>query len=142
VILQRTENYETLRLNNTSMPSSGKTPTTHTLNTQDSSPSRLLGNFQRQLSNNPEILSKLLRIDPANENGKFIGFRLSAGQDPSLMTRFDLQPGDILTAVNGINLDSPLKGLSIVQQLSTASQLNLQVMRQGQFRNLSFTVEK
>jgi len=141
VILQRGDRFETLRLvgavNN---PASNQVaaPT----NTNKQAPARLLGNLQRQLATNPEALGKLLRVDPANENGKFIGFKLSAGQDPSLMAQFDLQAGDILTSVNGIELDSPLKGFSIVQQLSTANQLTLQIVRQGQSRTLSFNIEK
>ena len=141
VILQRGERYETLRLvgavNN---PALNQLPAS--ANTNKQPPARVLGNLQRQLANNPEALGKLLRVDPANENGKFIGFKLSAGQDPSLMAQFELQAGDILTSVNGIELDSPLKGFSIVQQLSTANQLTLQIMRQGQMRTLSFNIEK
>lgn len=140
VILQRGDRYETLRLvgaaNNPAIAQSAP------VNPNKQPPARMLGNLQRQLTTNPEALGKLLRVDPANENGKFIGFRLSAGQDPSLMSQFDLQAGDILTSVNGIELDSPLKGFSIVQQLSTANQLTLQIMRQGQARTLSFNIEK
>ncbi|MDD2815729.1 MAG: type II secretion system protein GspC [Thiotrichaceae bacterium] len=140
VILQRGDRYETLRLAGT-----GNNPALHPVapqNLNKPSPARQLGNLQRQLATNPEALGRLLRVDPANENGKFIGFKLSAGQDPSLMAQFDLQTGDILTSVNGIELDSPLKGFSIVQQLSTANQLTLQIMRQGQSRTLSFNIEK
>lgn len=141
VILQRGDRFETLRLvgavNN---PASNQVVAL--TNTNKQPPARLLGNLQRQLASNPEALGKLLRVDPANENGKFIGFKLSAGQDPSLMAQFDLQAGDILTSVNGIELDSPLKGFSIVQQLSTANQLTLQILRQGQARTLSFNIEK
>jgi general secretion pathway protein C len=141
VILQRGDRFETLRLlgtGNNPVLNQANTPT----NASKQPPARLLGTLQRQLATNPEALGKLLRVDPAHENGKFIGFKLSAGQDPSLMAQFDLQAGDILTSVNGIELDSPLKGFSIVQQLSTATQLTLQIMRQGQARNLSFNIEK
>lgn len=141
VILQRGDRYETLRLVGT-----GNNPVLNQVNSPTNAnkqpPARLLGTLQRQLASNPEALGKLLRVDPANDNGKFIGFKLSAGQDPSLMAQFELQTGDILTSVNGIELDSPLKGFSIVQQLSTANQLTLQIMRQGQARTLSFNIEK
>lgn len=145
VILQRGDRYETLRLvgtaNTAQLAAPNPIPATNAF-TADLAPGKLLGNIQKQLVSNPEVLAKLLRIDPANENGKFVGFKLSAGQDPSIMTRFELQAGDILTGVNGVVLDSPLKGLNIVQQLSTANQVNLQIMRNGQLRSLSFNVEK
>jgi general secretion pathway protein C len=139
VILQRGDRYETLRLLGAGNPTLNPVAPQ---NANKPSPARQLGNLQRQLATNPEALGKLLRVDPANENGKFIGFKLSAGQDPSLMAQFELQAGDILTSVNGIELDSPLKGFSIVQQLSTANQVTLQIMRQGQMRTLSFNIEK
>jgi general secretion pathway protein C len=106
------------------------------------SPEKLLGNYQRQLRTNPNKLMKLMRIYPVNQGGQLIGYRLRPGKDATLLSKFNLQSGDILTTVNGVKLDSPLKGLGMMQQLATTNHINLEVLRQGQVVSLSFNVEK
>lgn len=117
--------------------------------TSDLKPEKLLGTYQQELAANPSNLSQLsqlLRLAPVNEGDKFIGYRLNPGKDASLMAKFNLQAGDILTTVNGITLDSPMKSLTtfpqLVNTLSTADQLNIQVLRNGQPISLSFAIEK
>jgi len=105
-------------------------------------PEKLLGDYQRQLKTNPNRLMKLVRLSPVNQNGHFVGYRLKSGKDKNLLSQFDLQPGDILTGVNGVKIDSPLKGFGVIQQLATANQIDLEVLRHGRVVSLSFVVEK
>jgi general secretion pathway protein C len=86
-------------------------------------------------------LAQLARIQPAYDEGKLIGYRLDAGKDKTLLSHFNLQVGDILTTVNDVELDSPLKGLSLIQQLSEADQLNLTVLRNGRTHSQSFNIK-
>lgn len=151
VILLRNARQETLLLvDNKSVDNKGdfkestppSSPTPINQNSQTARPEQLLGQYQQQLMTNPQSLKNLLNVMPASEEGKFVGYRLAPGTDPTLMTQFNLQSGDILTEVNGVMLDSPLKGLTIVQQLATANQVTLKVIRGGQPVSLSFEVEK
>ncbi|KHD10604.1 hypothetical protein PN36_24410 [Candidatus Thiomargarita nelsonii] len=136
VILLRNGRYETLHIMGTkdnhsqerAVPTNGA--------------GKLLGQYQRQLQTNPNSLMKLMRIYPVKRSGRFIGYRIKQGKDASLLSRFNLQTGDILTTVNGVKLDSPLKGLGLIQQLATANQINLEILRNGQIVPLFFVVEK
>ena len=83
----------------------------------------------------------LVRAAPVNENGQFIGYRISPGQDRALFNKFGLQNGDVVTAVNGITLDNPLKGFKVLEQVANATQLNLQVKRRGEVMDLQFYIE-
>jgi general secretion pathway protein C len=83
-----------------------------------------------------------MRISAVKRGGRFIGYRIKPGKDATLLSRFNLQSGDILTAVNGVKLDSPLKGLGLIQQLATANQVDLEVLRNGRVVSLSFFIEK
>jgi len=145
VVLARGGRYETLSLRkplpNTAAAS--RTATTNVSPTAQSAtnPSQLLKTYQQELKTNPRNLLKLARISPVNRDGKLIGYRLRPGRDPTLLSQFDLRSGDILTAVNGVMLDSPLKGLGVVQQLADANQLELQVLRNGQQMQFSFVIE-
>jgi len=141
VILFRNGRYETLPFMEVKKPIAlnyaNKMPQSREVKAE-----KLLGKFQRQLRNNPQKLLKLIRIFPVSRRGNFLGYRIKPKKDATLLTQFNLQSGDILTAVNGVKLDSPLKGLGIIQQLATANQIDLQVLRNGRVVSLSFAVEK
>lgn len=111
-------------------------------NADELSPGQLLGHYQHQLQTDPNSLMKLIRISPINQAGRLVGYQINPGQDPHLLARFNLQPGDILTTLNGVKLDSPINGLSVIQPLATAEQINLEILREGQPLSFSFNVEK
>jgi general secretion pathway protein C len=144
VILLRNGRYETLRLVGT-VSINNKTKEQFVNRGQKArrdNPTKLLGDYQRQLQTNPSRLMKLVQIYPVTKGNRFIGYRLKPGKDTTLLSQFDLQSGDILTGVNGVKLNSPLKGLGVIQQLATAEQIDLEVLRSGRIVSLSFAVEK
>ncbi len=149
VILLRNGRYETLRFPKIKI----KKKSSQSLTERDKKmrrgkrrsyerPEKLLGNYQRQLQTNPNALIKLIRISPVNKGNRFLGYRLKPGREAALLSQFNLQSGDILTSVNGVKLDSPLKGLGVVQQLATTNKIDLEVLRNGSITSLSFAVEK
>jgi general secretion pathway protein C len=147
VILNRNGRYETLKLTSSSANTATTTPTSPSIankisNNENLTPAQLLAHYQQQLRENPQKLLSLVRIEAVEQNGKFGGFRLSPGRDATLLNRFNLKSGDILVAVNGTDLDSPLKGLSLIEQLGQTNQLNFTVLRNGQPLSLSFSVDK
>jgi general secretion pathway protein C len=144
VILLRNGRYETLRLVGTASINN-KTKKQIVKGGQKArrdNPTKLLGNYQRQLQTNPSRLMKLVKISPVTKGNRFIGYRLKPGKDTTLLSQFDLQSGDILTGVNGVKLNSPLKGLGVIQQLATANQIDLEVLREESIVSLSFAVER
>ncbi len=138
VILLRNGRYETLRFagneDNETTRFSGKYA--------KSKPEKLLAKYQRQLKQNPQQLTKLVQISAVNKDGKLLGYRIKPKKDANLLAQFNLQSGDVLTAVNGVRLNSPLKALGLVQKLATTDKVELEVLRNGQELFLSFGVEK
>lgn len=102
---------------------------------------RLLAQYQQQLRTNPQTLARLMRITPAIHQGETIGYRLGTGQEKGILSQFGLQSGDILTEVNGVRLDSPLKGLQVIQKLAHTKQIDLNILRDGQTEYISLSVE-
>ncbi len=90
-----------------------------------------LGEYRDTLLNDPQSVADLVRINPAFVNGKFIGYKLQPGRDAAFLTRHGLLPGDVVTAVNGVILDSPAKGFGLIKDLSSADTLDLTVDRNG-----------
>lgn len=90
-----------------------------------------LREYRDTLLSDPQQVADLVRINPAYDNGKFAGYKLQPGRDASFMARYGLRPGDVVTAVNGVELDSPAKGFGLMKDLANADTLDLVVERDG-----------
>jgi len=100
----------------------------------------MLHEYRDALNQDPQSVMDLVRAEPVREGDKLIGYRISPGRDRQLLSRFGLRAGDVVTMVNGVRLDNPVKGLEIIQNLQTAGQVNIEVMRNGVTQGFSFAV--
>ena len=91
--------------------------------------------WQKTMDNiggNPADLATNVRIDPVINNGQIAGVRVSAANgDAALISRLGLQPSDIVTAVNGIPVDSVARGQQILESLGNAGSVRVSVSRGG-----------
>lgn len=101
----------------------------------------MLRQYRDALNQDPQSVFDLVRAEPFKEGDRLVGYRISPGRDRQLLARFGLRSGDVVTAVNGVRLDNPMRGLEIMQNLQTASQMSLEVIRNGVTQNFSFNVE-
>ena len=90
-----------------------------------------------RLRDNPDELAKRVQIVPVLDGGKLTGVRLSAGSDAALMAQLGLRPGDIVTRVNGLPIDSFARGQEILSNLKDSSSVRVTVLRDGQSTDLS-----
>lgn len=110
---------------------------------RNSQTSNLLRQYREALVNDPQSLMTLVSAAPVTESGtgKLKGYRIGPGKDKTLLRKFGLENGDVITAVNGVALDNPIKALEIMRDLSTASSVSLEVERKGVSQSLSFQVD-
>ena len=88
--------------------------------------------------NNPDKLLEIASVtESKDKEGNLRGFRLSPGKNRALFRQLGLRPGDVVTSVNGIQLDSPAKGISVMSELQGAESINLTVLRGGQEVSIS-----
>lgn len=83
----------------------------------------------KQITAHPETVTRYLRWHPYTQNGQQQGVMVDPGANPVVFERSGLQPGDIITSVNGIKLDnarSVIRGMS-----SLRGTAHLVVLRQG-----------
>lgn len=130
IVIQRGGRYETLTLPKDSLNISTRTPARAAAGNAPKS-SYSLREYRNALLNNPSEVMDLLRIMPKNEGGRFLGYQLQPGRDPQFMARYGLMPGDVVTAVNGMTLDSPVKGMQAMKDLAKVDTLDLEVERNG-----------
>ena len=71
------------------------------------------------------------RLVPESQGGKTIGFKIYGITSGSLFEKIKLENGDVITNVNGINLEDPAQGFKIYEALQDESTITLQIKRAG-----------
>ena len=82
-----------------------------------------------------------VETEPATENGRFVGFRLvSLYPEDERMQSTGLEPGDVITSVNGQPIERPEQALRVWNGLRVASELLIEYRRDGESRELRFEI--
>jgi general secretion pathway protein C len=125
VVLSRNGQLETLRLDK-DKPSAGFTG--------DSSPAQTgsLGQIRQELLADPNKAAEYIRVQPVNANGQMKGYRVYPGQNQSIFNNAGLRPGDLVTSVNGVQLDDTQKAMQMLSDLSKAGSVSVVIDRGGQ----------
>ena len=83
-------------------------------------------------------LARQGRAVPYRRDGQTVGFKLFGLRPNSLPKRLGLLNGDLLLEVNGQQLDRINRAVTLFQQLRSAEQLTLVILRRGEERRLSY----
>lgn len=94
-------------------------------------------NLRRLAANNPSALGELLRAQPVFSNGVQKGYRVYPGRDRQQFVRLGLQPGDLVTSVNGSTLDDPNRSSEILNTLTASSTAQITIERNGTNQQLT-----
>ncbi|MCC5857333.1 MAG: type II secretion system protein GspC [Ectothiorhodospiraceae bacterium] len=92
--------------------------------------------LRQRLLQNPADFNRMVRVEPYMQDGEFRGVVLNPGPEPGALEAMGLQPGDVVTSINGQALNSPEAAMGVMQQIGDASALELTIVRD----NLSQTV--
>ncbi len=150
VILKRGEQLETLYLPKeadglvvTAAPPVHKRVVPSNINSVPARPLHTdnIGQLRQQLMENPQDALQLINAQPVMENGQLTGFRVNPGKDRALFARVGLRPGDIITAVNGMQLSDATQMGEVFQQLKSAQQLNVTINRGGREQQLDLKLD-
>ena len=76
-------------------------------------------------------IGDVVRFMVATENGQMIGYKVRPGRKRELFDQVGLKNNDIVVSVNGIEVNEPQKVREVYQALKTATEANLEVMRDG-----------
>ena len=80
----------------------------------------------------PELLLQMVGATAVVEGGHFRGYRVMQPEDPAFLDSLGLKPGDILTGVNGVPLDTPDYGTRVLDAMSGTGKLIFTVQRGNQ----------
>lgn len=82
----------------------------------------------------------LVAIEPSLSAGKFKGWSIVGLQPPELWGGVDLQPGDVVTKINGMAIEREVEAFDAFQAVRQAPTLEISYLRQNQPRTLRFTI--
>ena len=144
VMLERAGKFETLRMIKTKSTGGGvinRTPSKGRSISKNFKSGSSIGKLRNEILKNPAKLAQFVNAVPARENGQFVGFKIVQKKSHPAFKELDLRSGDVVTAVNGINIDSPQKGFQVLKKLRNTKQFNVTLKRGGQIVNLSHSIQ-
>lgn len=94
---------------------------------------------EHSMANLSELFTQM-RAVPNMQDGKTNGFRLFAIRSGSLFQKIGLQNNDVVQRINGIELTDPGRAMSLLQDLQGESRLNVDVIRGGETRTLTYEI--
>jgi len=101
-----------------------------------------LDRVQRVISNEPGVISDVLRPQPVFAEGKLRGYRVYPGPNARAFASLGLRNGDLVLAINGIPLDDPSHGNDIFNGMSSSDQARVTVMRNGQQQDITLNMSQ
>ena len=96
--------------------------------------------MQRVLTNEPGLISDVLRPQPVFAEGKLHGYRVYPGRDARAFAALGLRNGDLVLAINGTPLDDATRGNEIFSSLGNTDQARVTVMRNGQQQDITLNM--
>lgn len=90
---------------------------------------------------NVNDLMKQVKIRPHFSNGKPNGLNLSSIRSDSIFSEMGLKRGDIITGVNGKNIESVDDAMKFYESLKSSSNVLLQLKRRGQQKTINYNIE-
>ena len=79
-------------------------------------------------------------LEPSLSAGKFTGWSIVGVEPADLWGGVDLQPGDVVTKINGMPIEREVEAFDAFQAVRQAATLEISYLRQNQPRTLRFTI--
>ena len=119
---------------------------------QDTTPPKLpVSSYPRQLTLNSDQIESALenvdqlmeqaRISPHIEEGRPAGISITGIKPNTVFRKMRLRNGDIITGVNGAPIESVEDAMKVFGDLSSASEIQLEIKRRGRTRTLNYKIE-
>lgn len=98
---------------------------------------------RREVEHSVENLNSVItqmRAVPFLRDGKGIGFRVFNIKPGSLFERMGLKNGDVVESVNGVELNTPSKAVGLLENVQTADEILVNLLRGGQRQTMTYTI--
>ena len=96
--------------------------------------------IEKAMENLGELMQQAT-LRPHIEDGNAAGISITGIKPNAIFRKMRLRNGDIITGVNGASIDSVDDALKVVEQLSSGSDIQLQIKRRGREQSLDYSIE-
>lgn len=86
-------------------------------------------------------LSDVVSMSIHREGGQIVGYRIRPGRDSATFESLGLQAGDVVRAVNGVELSSPQRIMELYRDMGDATSASLLIDRDGQEISVDIDLE-
>ena len=96
--------------------------------------------IEKAMENLGELMEQAT-LRPHIENGQAAGISITGIKPNAIFRKMRLRNGDIITGVNGNSIESVEDAVKVVEQLSSGSDIQLQIKRRGREQSLDYSIE-
>ncbi|MBL6695611.1 MAG: type II secretion system protein GspC [Luminiphilus sp.] len=96
--------------------------------------------YRDRLYNEPESLARTLKVSAVNDENGIYGYRVAPGSDATAFKALGFESGDIVTAVNGLDLSDPANTVSLYQSMRDATEATFDLKRGDTMLTLSVSL--
>jgi general secretion pathway protein C len=100
----------------------------------------MVDRMRKLVSDDPGMMSQVIRPQPVFAGGKMRGFRVYPGANRQAFARMGLRPGDLVTHINGTPLDDKDRAQEIFGTLSSSTDARVSVTRNGRQQELVLNI--
>jgi general secretion pathway protein C len=145
VILERSGRYETLRLERGPRREGAAVATVRapvSAGTPAPGQATTLAEMKTEILRDPGKAAQYVRLQPVYAEGKLQGYRIYPGPNRQLFQQTGLRAGELVTSVNGVQLDDAAKALQLLSDVKDLQELTLTLERAGQTRTLNLSLNQ
>jgi general secretion pathway protein C len=99
-------------------------------------------NIRHMVQQDPAILDQVMRTVASYDNaaGKLRGFRAYPGRNRQIFGKLGLKSGDLVTAINGTQLDDPQRSQEVFNTIQSSDHVTVTIERGGQKQDITLNI--
>jgi general secretion pathway protein C len=95
-----------------------------------------IGRVEQAVRSNPSIIGQVMHRTPVFADGRLRGMRVSPGPNAAAFARLGLRNNDLVTSINGVELNDEARSSDVFDTLSGAAEARITVERNGTAQDL------
>jgi general secretion pathway protein C len=104
--------------------------------TQAAATAQTIGRIEQELRANPNIIAQVMHRTPVFSDGRLRGMRVQPGPNAAAFARLGLRNNDLVTAINGVELNDETRSREVFDSLAGAGEARVTVERGGAKQDL------
>ena len=101
----------------------------------------LAQSYRERLYKDPQSLAEVVSVNAVRADGELLGYRIGPGKNREQFEQLGFKSGDLVTSVNGVDLNDPANAMSLYQTMRSASEAVFELERENQRLTVSVSLD-